>query len=50
MNQYDFSVELKSTGQAEALKDLELVKKQQKAEQFHQNTHLTKKSNLYLSH
>jgi hypothetical protein len=27
MNQYDFSVELKSTGQAEALKDLELAKK-----------------------
>jgi hypothetical protein len=27
MNQYDFSVELKSTGQAEALKDLELAKR-----------------------
>ncbi|MHC5672721.1 hypothetical protein [Nostoc sp.] len=27
MNQYDFSVELKSTGKAEALKDLELAKK-----------------------
>jgi hypothetical protein len=27
MNQYDFSVELKSTGQAEAFKDLELAKK-----------------------
>lgn len=27
MNQYDFSVELKSTGQAEALKDLQLAKR-----------------------